>query len=94
MAARKLRAVESIQAKPKRGKKSSTAQLQAKSLAKAHRNGLPWSDDEVSRLVAGINRDETTFEMALAIGRSYYGTMGARAHVGFALRHTDAIWSE
>ena len=73
-------------------KKSSTKELQAKSLRRAHRNGLSWDDDEAARLVAGIDRDETTFEMALAIGRSYYGTMGARAHVAFALRHSKAIY--
>ena len=83
----------SIQAEPKRGSKSDGAVLQAKTLRKAYRQGMTWDDDEVSRLVAGIERDETTFEMALAIGRSYYGTMGARAHIAFALRHSDAIWA-
>lgn len=82
----------SIQAEPKRSHKSSTARLQAKSLAKASRNGLAWDDAEVSRLVAGIGRDESTFEMAMAIGRTYYGTMGARAHVAFALRHSKALF--
>jgi hypothetical protein len=91
-AARKLKVVKSIQAEPKRSRKSSTAVLQAKTLRKAYRQGMAWDDDEVSRLVAGIEKDETTFEMALAIGRSYYGVAGARAHVAFALRHSNAIW--
>lgn len=86
------RRLKSIQAEPKRGQKSSSARLQTKTLQKAHRQGMAWDDDEVSRLVAGIERDETTFEMAMALGRSYYGAMGARAHVAFALRHSAAIW--
>jgi hypothetical protein len=86
--------VVSIQAAPKRGHKSSSAELQAKTLRKAYRTGMAWDDDEVARLVAGIERDETTFKMAMAIGRSYYGVAGARAHVAFALRHSKAIWGE
>lgn len=86
--------IVSIQAARKRGHKSGSAELQAKTLRKAYRQGMAWDDDEVSRLVAGIERDETTFEMALAIGRSYYGTASARAHVGFALRHSKAIWGK
>jgi hypothetical protein len=72
--------------------KNSTKDLQRKTLQKASRVGTPWDDDEVSRLVAGISRDETTYEIALATGRSLYGTMAARAHVGFALRHKEAIY--
>lgn len=92
MAARKLNVVKSIQAEPKRGRKSSSSELQRKTLAKAYRNGMAWDDDEVARVVAGIERDETTFEIAMAIGRTYYGTMGTRAHVAFAMRHSSAIW--
>lgn len=84
--------VKSIQAQRKRGHKSPTASLQAKTLAKAYRQGMAWDDDEVARLVAGIQADETTYELALALGRSYYGMSGARAHVAFALRHETAIW--
>ena len=92
--ARKLNVVKSIQAEPRRSHKSSTAKLQAKTLRRAGRQGMAWDDDDVSRLVQGIENDETTFEIALALGRSLYGTMGARAHVAFALRHADAIWAE
>lgn len=86
---------KSIQAEPSRsrGNKSSSAAAQTKTLRKAHRLGIAWDDYEVERLVTGIQRDETTLEMALAIGRSYYGVQGARAHVAFALRHSNAIWS-
>lgn len=73
-------------------KKSSTRDLQAKSLRKATNHGLPWSDDEVSYLVAAISRDETSFDMALGVGRSYYSTMSARSKVAFALRHRNALY--
>lgn len=73
-------------------KKSSTRDLQAKTLRKATNHGLPWSDDEVSYLVAAIARDETSFEMALAVSRSYYSTMSARGKVSFALRHREALY--
>lgn len=94
--ARSTAQLRSIQAEPGRGRgqKSNSAKLQAKTLRKASRQGLGWEDHEVSRLVAGIERDETTFEIALAIGRSYYGTLSARSHVGFALRHSKAIWGK
>ncbi|AGT12057.1 DNA binding domain protein [Mycobacterium phage Catdawg] len=85
--------VVSIQAEPHRrvGGKSPSARNQARTLRKAHRQGLPWEDDEVARLAQGIAADETTLDIALAIGRSYYGVMSARSHVGFALRHWDAL---
>lgn len=60
----------------------------------AVRNGLAWEDDEVSRIVRGIEKDETTFEIAMSLGRSYYGVSGARRSVGFALRHSKAIWGK
>lgn len=72
-------------------KRNSSRDLQQQSLTKAHNHGQPWSDDEVARLVAGIQRDETSYEMALAVGRSYYSTMSARGHIRFALSHAVAI---
>jgi hypothetical protein len=91
--ARSSAVLKSIQAEPKRSHKSSTARLQAKSLRGADNVGLPWDDDDVARIVAGIERDETSFEMAQAVRRSYYGTMAARAHVAFALRHANALYT-
>lgn len=82
---------KSIQAEPKRSQKGSSAKLQAASLKGAFRNGAVWEQDEVERLIAGIERDETTFELSKALGRSYYGTMGARAHVAFISRHFKII---
>lgn len=81
----------SIQAEPKPSFKSSSARIQAKTLRKAHRQGQPWEDDEVTRLAQGIVADETSEKIALALGRTYYGVMSARSHVGFALRHWDAL---
>ena len=84
--------VVSIQAKAKRGNKSRSAKLQAETLKSAYRNGLPWESDEVARLVQWIEKDETSYELAKTLGRTYYSTMSNRAHVAFALRHSDAIW--
>ncbi|AYQ98624.1 hypothetical protein SEA_RIPARIAN_50 [Mycobacterium phage Riparian] len=99
MAARKMKVVKSIQvekptrfARVRKGKgQNSTRELQARSLKAAANHGQPWSDDEVARIVAGIQRDETSFELALAVGRSYYSTMSARSHVAFAMRHANAL---
>ena len=93
-AARKLKVVKSVQAEPKRYRRNdnSTAALQRKTVRKAHRVGIPWDDDEVARLVAGIERDETTFEMAIALGRTLYGTSAARGHVRFAMSHRNALF--
>lgn len=81
----------SIRAEPRPGSKSSSARIQAKTLRKAHRQGQPWEDDEVTRLAQGIVSDETTETIALALGRTYCGVMSARSHVGFAMRHWDAL---
>jgi hypothetical protein len=72
-------------------KKNSIADLQNKTLRKASRLGMPWETDEVARLVQGIKNDETTYEIALATGRSYYGIQTARSHVRFALNHIEAL---
>lgn len=77
----------------KPGRKSSTARLQAETLKKAGRQGMPWEDDEVSLLAKMIENDDTTYDMALALGRSYYSAMAARHHVGFVMRHSS-IWAQ
>lgn len=89
--ARKLRSIQGTGRKP--GHKSSTARHQARTLKSATRMGLPWEDDEVARVAQGIAADETTLEIALAVGRSYYGVMGVRWATGFAMRHWNAIGS-
>lgn len=82
---------KSVQAERKRSMKSNTARLQAKTLKSAFRQGMAWEDDEVAVLVQGIEKDETTFDLAIRLGRSLYGVMGARAHIGFAMRHRNVL---
>lgn len=72
--------------------KSNTTKLQAKTVKSAHRQGLPWDDYEVSILVAEIERDTTTFDIAIKLGRTLYGTSAARSHVRFAINHKAAIY--
>lgn len=71
--------------------KSSTSKLQEKTLANAVNHGEAWDDDDVAVLVNGIQKDETTFDMAMRLGRSYYSIQGARAHVRFAMDHIAVI---
>jgi hypothetical protein len=73
-------------------KKTSTAQLQARTLKHAVRHGMKWDDSEVSLLANEIQKDSTTYDMAMALGRSYYSVQGARAHVRFALDHRAALY--
>ena len=68
-------------------KEKSTRRLQAETLVRGFNIGTKWTDDDVSALVNMIEKDESTFEMAISLGRSYYGIMGARSHVRFALNH-------
>lgn len=73
-------------------KSSVTRELQQITLKKAWNVGNKWSDEEVETLVDMIQKDETTYQMALTLGRSYYGISGARSHVRFALNH-QAVFS-
>ena len=91
---RKKSKVTSIQAIKRRGFKTNTSYLNAKTAAQAHRAGLAWDDNEVSRLVQGITADESTYDMAISLGRTLYGVMNARAHVAFALRHQAALFGK
>lgn len=75
-------------------RQKSTAQLQAKTLRHADRHGLAWTDDEVSVLANEIEKDSTTFDMAMALGRSYYSVMAARTHVRFALNHQAVLYRQ
>lgn len=73
-------------------KQSVTRELQQITLNKAWNVGNKWSDEEVETLVGMIQRDESTYQMAVTLGRSYYGIQGARSHVRFALNH-QAVFS-
>ena len=80
--------VKSIQAqRNKRGHKSRVASLNDETLRHAYNHGTPWTDDEVEAIANLISRDATTFDMALAVGRSYYSTQTTRSHVRFAMNH-------
>lgn len=89
--ARRKTIQKSIQATSKKSRKSSTARLQAETVAKATRNGLPWEDGEVEAIAKMIEKDETTYDMAISLGRTYYSTQYARSHVGFAMRHANVF---
>lgn len=92
MAAKKA-TVTSIQGRGhKGGYKTNTAKLNDQTRRGASRAGMMWDDDEVARLADGIDKDETTYEMAKALRRTLYGVMNARAHVAFAMRHEAAIF--
>jgi hypothetical protein len=83
--------VKSIQAEARKHGKSIAAYMNDKTKKGAVNAGLPWDGDDVAILVQMIEGDETTYDMALRLGRTYYGTLNARAHVGFALRHAEHI---
>lgn len=81
----------SIQAEARKHGKSVAAYLNNKSQKGAFNAGAIWSDDDVATIVAMIEHDDTTFDMATRLGRTYYGALNARAHIGFAMRHWDVI---
>lgn len=83
---------KSIQAEARKAGKSIAAYLNEKSKKGAFNTGLPWDTEDVAVLVQMIEADETTYEMATRLGRTYYGAMNARQHVAFAMRHETAIW--
>jgi hypothetical protein len=86
------RKVVSIQAeRNKRSGRSYVAQLNDKTLANAYNHGQPWDDTDVGKLCQMINKDKTTLDMALELGRSYYAAQYARSHVGFAMRHAKVL---
>jgi hypothetical protein len=60
----------------------------------ATRTGMKWEDDEVDRVMRGIERDESTYEMAMAIGRSYYAMQTARSHIRFAMDHAAVLYAD
>lgn len=75
----------------KKSTKSYVRDLNEKTKKNAYNLGKPWSDDDVSDLVNMIERDEKTFDMAMSLGRTFYGTQYARSHVRFAMDHAAVI---
>jgi hypothetical protein len=82
---------KSIQAEARKYGKSVAAYLNEKTKKGAFNAGLAWSDDDVGIIAQMINDDLTTFDMAMRLGRTYYGALNARAHIGFAMRHWDTL---
>lgn len=82
---------KSIQAEARKYGKSIGAYLNDKSKKGAFNAGLAWSSDDVGILAGLIEADETTFDMATRLGRTYYGVAAARSHVAFAMRHADVL---
>lgn len=81
----------SIQAEARKYGRSVAAYLNDKSKKGAFNAGAVWSDDDVATIVAMIEHDDTTFDMAVRLGRTYYGASNARQHIGFCMRHWDVI---
>jgi hypothetical protein len=81
----------SIQAEARKHGKSVAAYLNEKTKKGAFNAGLAWSHDDVGALAQMIADDMTTFDMATRLGRTYYGALNARAHIGFAMRHWDTL---
>lgn len=81
----------SIQAEARKHGKSIGAYLNDKSKKGAFNAGLPWSSDDVSILASMVLADDTTFDMATRLGRTFYGASAARQHIGFAMRHWDTL---
>jgi hypothetical protein len=58
----------------------------------AYNGGKTWTDDDVSHIVNAIEADGTTYDMAMAIGRSYYSVQSARSHIRFAMDHQAVLY--
>lgn len=82
---------KSIQAESKRSGRSYIASLNDETRKHAYNHGIGWSDDDVGTLLNLIDKDETTYTMALALGRTFYSAQVARSHVAFASRHAAAF---
>ena len=66
--------------------------LVEKTKRNAYNSGTKWSDDDVAHIVNAISADDTTYNMAMAIGRSYYSVQTARAHIRFAMDHVNVLY--
>lgn len=87
--------LKSVQAETDhRSYKTRTAQLNAETRKHATRVGVAWDDDEVSRMVAWIEADRTSYDMAMGLGRTLFGAQAKREAISFCLRHEEAIWGD
>lgn len=83
--------VVSIQAGGKKSGRSYVARLNDETKKHAYNHGQPWSDDEVTTMANLIDKDETTYNMAMATGRTFYAASYARAHLSFLQRHRKVL---
>lgn len=92
MLQREAKSAKSIQAEAKRrGGKSYISRLNDETKKFAYNYGTPWSEDNVEDLVSLVSSDKTTYEIALATGRTFYSAQTARSHVRFAMNHAAAF---
>jgi len=92
VSAKRASKVVSIQAKSRKGGAKSPAALrQAETLRHAWNSGNEWSNDEVSQIMNSLEKNESQFDLALSLGRTYYSTGTARTHVRFAIRHIAVL---
>lgn len=61
---------------------------------RAWNRGAKWSDDDVAAVMQGIYNDESTYDMAIRLGRTYYGVAAARCHTRWAMDHAQVIYVE
>lgn len=83
----RTKTAKSIQAESKRSGRSYIASLNDETRKHAYNHGIGWSDDDVGTLLTLIDKDETTYTMAIALGRTFYAAQVARSHAGFVSRH-------
>ncbi len=72
--------------------KASFKQMVEKTKRNATKTGQRWSDDDVSIVINGIERDDTTYNIAMQAERSYYAVQTARAHIRFAMDHAAVLY--
>lgn len=58
----------------------------------AYNNGRPWTNDDVAIVLTAIENDQTIYDTAMNLGRSYYALQSAMSHTRFALRHQDVLY--
>lgn len=87
--------LKSIQAETDaRSYKTRTARLNAETRKHATRTGMAWDDDEVTRMVAWIEADKSSFDMAMGLGRTLFGAQAKREAIRFCMSHEEAIWGD
>ena len=73
--------------------KASFKRMVEKTKRNATKTGQRWSGDDVSIVMNGIERDDTTYNIAMQAERSYYAVQTARAHIRFAMDHAAVLYT-